>query len=78
MEETRHEFGTSVRGYMRQDSMLREDMDDEKFSQLGRGDSIMSQNEESLLSKTVYHYWDSGKTFRVGELLDKIHRDRFP
>jgi hypothetical protein len=38
----------------------------------------MSQNEESLLSETVYHYQDSGKTFGVGELLDEIHRDRFP
>jgi hypothetical protein len=34
----------------------------------------MSWNEESLLSETVYHYQDSGKTFGVGELLDK---DRF-
>jgi hypothetical protein len=43
-----------------------EDMDDEQFSQLGRCDSIMSQNEESLLSEMVYHYQDSSKTFRVG------------
>jgi hypothetical protein len=26
----------------------------------------------------VHHYQDSGKTFGVRELLDKIHRDRFP
>jgi hypothetical protein len=38
----------------------------------------VSQNEESLLSETVYHYQDSGKTFGVGELLNEIHRDRFP
>jgi hypothetical protein len=37
----------------------------------------MSQNKESLLSETAYYYSDSGKTFRVGELLNKIHRDRF-
>jgi hypothetical protein len=41
---------------MRWSSMLGEDMDDEKFSQLGRGDSIVSQNEESLLIEMVYHY----------------------
>jgi hypothetical protein len=45
--------------------MLGEDMDNEKFGQLGRGDSIVSWNEESLLSETVYHYQDSGKTFGV-------------
>jgi hypothetical protein len=56
MEEMRHEFGTSVRGDMRRNSMLGEDMDDEKFSQLGVDNSIMSQNEESLLSETVYYY----------------------
>jgi hypothetical protein len=38
----------------------------------------VSQNEESLLGEMVYHYQDSGKTFGVGELLDKIHRNRFP
>jgi hypothetical protein len=38
----------------------------------------MSRNEESLLSEMVYHYQDSSKTFRVRELLDKIHRDIFP
>jgi hypothetical protein len=38
----------------------------------------VSQNEESLLSEMVHHYQDSGKTFRVGELLDEIYRDRFP
>jgi hypothetical protein len=38
----------------------------------------VSQNEESLLSEMVYHYQDSGKTFGVGELLNEIHRDRFP
>jgi hypothetical protein len=37
----------------------------------------VSRNEESLLSETVYHYQDSGKTFGVRELLDAIHRDRF-
>jgi hypothetical protein len=56
MEETRHDFRTSVGGDMRQNSMLGEDMDDEKFSQLGGDDSIVSQNEESLLSEMVYHY----------------------
>jgi hypothetical protein len=60
---------------MRQNSMLGEDMDNKKFGQLGGGDSIMSQNEESLLSETVYHYQDSGKTFRARKLLDKVHRD---
>jgi hypothetical protein len=55
---------------MRWSSMLGEDMDDEKFSQLGRGDSIVSQNEESLLIES--------KIFVVRELLDKVHRDRFP
>jgi hypothetical protein len=38
----------------------------------------VSRNEESLLSETVYHYQDSGKTLGVRELLDKIYRDRFP
>jgi hypothetical protein len=38
----------------------------------------MSWNEESLLSEMVYHYQDSSKTFGVRELLDEIHRDRFP
>jgi hypothetical protein len=75
MEETRHEFGTSVRGDMRWNSMFGEDMDNEKFSKLGRGNSIVSWNEESLLSETVYHYQDSSKAFGVGELLDKVHRD---
>jgi hypothetical protein len=32
----------------------------------------MCRNEESLLSETVYHYQDSGKTFRVRELLDNM------
>jgi hypothetical protein len=36
------------------------------------------RNEESLLSKMVHHYQDSGRTFGVGELLDEIQRDRFP
>jgi hypothetical protein len=56
MEEMRHEFGTSVGGHMRWNSMFGEDMDDEKFGQLGGGNSIMSQNKKSLLSETVYHY----------------------
>jgi hypothetical protein len=38
----------------------------------------VSWNEESFLIEMVYHYQDSGKTFRVRELLDEIHRDRFP
>jgi hypothetical protein len=38
----------------------------------------VSRNEESLLSEAVYHYQDSGKTFGVRELLNEIHRDRFP
>jgi hypothetical protein len=63
---------------MRQNSMFGKDMDNEKLGQLGGGDSIVSWNKESLLSETVYHYQDSGKTFGVGELLNKIHRDRFP
>jgi hypothetical protein len=66
MEETRHEFGTLVRSDMRWNSMLGEDMDNEQFGQLGRGNSIVSQNEESLLSKTVYHYQYSSETFGVG------------
>jgi hypothetical protein len=41
---------------MRRNSMFGEDMDNEKFGQLGGGDSIMSRDEESLLSETVYHY----------------------
>jgi hypothetical protein len=41
-EETRHEFGTLVGGDMRWNSMLGEDMDNKKFSQLGKGDSIVS------------------------------------
>jgi hypothetical protein len=45
--------------------MLREDMDNEQSGQLGRCDSIVSWNEESLLSEMVYYYQDSGKTFRV-------------
>jgi hypothetical protein len=52
--------------------MLGEDMDDEKFGQLGRGNSIVSWNEESLLSETVNRYQDSGETFGVGKLLDKV------
>jgi hypothetical protein len=55
--------------------MLGEDMDDEKFGQLGGGDSIVSRKEESLLSETIYHYQDGGETFRVWELLNKVHRD---
>jgi hypothetical protein len=74
-EEMRDKFGTSVRGDMRWNSMLGEDMDNEKFGQLGRNDSIVSWNEESLLSKTVYHYQDSSETFGVRKLLDKVHRD---
>jgi hypothetical protein len=42
-------------------NVLGKDMDDEQFRQLGGGNSIMSWNEESLLSETVYHYQDSGK-----------------
>jgi hypothetical protein len=38
----------------------------------------MSRNKESLLSEVVYHYQDNGKTFGVRELLNEIHRDRFP
>jgi hypothetical protein len=45
------------------------------MNSLGRGDSIVSQNEESLLSEMVYHYQDSGETFRVGSLLDEVHRN---
>jgi hypothetical protein len=45
--------------------MLGKDMDDEQFGQLGGGDSIMSRNEESLLSETVYHYQDSNETLGV-------------
>jgi hypothetical protein len=56
MKEMRHKFGTSVRGDIRWNSMLGKDMDDEKFSQLGRGNSIVSQKKESLLSEMVYHY----------------------
>jgi hypothetical protein len=63
---------------MRRNSMLGKDMDNKKFGQLCGGDSVVSRNEESLLSETVHHYQDSGKTFRVGELLDEIHRDGFP
>jgi hypothetical protein len=63
---------------MRQNSMLREDMDNKKFSQLGGGDSIVSWNEESLLSELVYHYQDSSETFGVKKLLNKVHRDLFP
>jgi hypothetical protein len=74
-EETRHKFRTLVRGDMRQNSMFGEDMDNEKFGQLGRGDSIMSQNEESLLSETVHHYQNSGKAFGVRKLLDEVHRN---
>jgi hypothetical protein len=55
--------------------MLGEDMDNEKFGQLGGGNSIVSWNEESLLSEMVYHYQDSSKAFGVGKLLDKVHRD---
>jgi hypothetical protein len=45
---------------------------------LCRGDSVVSWNEESLLSKMVYYHQDSGKTFGVRELLNEFHRDRFP
>jgi hypothetical protein len=41
----RHEFRTLVRGYMRRNFMLGEDMDDKKLGQLGRGDNIVSRNE---------------------------------
>jgi hypothetical protein len=75
MKEMRHKLRTSVRGDMRWNSMLGEDMDNKKFGQFGGGNSIVSWNEESLLGEMVYHYQDSGKTFRVGKLLNKVHID---
>jgi hypothetical protein len=60
---------------MRRNSMFGQVMDNEKFGQLGGGNSIVSRNKESLFSETVYYYQDSGETFRVGELLNKVHRD---
>jgi hypothetical protein len=56
---------------MRRNSMLGEDMDNEKFGQLGGGDSIVSQNEESLFTETVYHYQNSGKPSESGSCLIK-------
>jgi hypothetical protein len=64
-EETRHEFRAPVRSDVRWNSMLGKYMDDEQFGQLSGGDSIMSQNKESLLSEMVYHYPDSSETSRV-------------
>jgi hypothetical protein len=52
----RYKLRTSVGGDMRWNSMLGENMDDEKFGQLGGGNSIVSWNKEGLLSEMVYHY----------------------
>ena len=48
-EEVRDKLHTVIRGNMRGYTVFREDMHDEEIGQLGRGDGVMSGDEDCLL-----------------------------
>ena len=58
--------------------MLGKDMGYEERSQIGRSDSIVSRDEDTLFSETIYHYQNSCEATGWGELLDEVHGDRIP
>jgi hypothetical protein len=52
-KEVGDEFGTLVRGYMGWNSMFREDMEYEQFSELRGCDRIVCGDEYGLLHKSI-------------------------
>lgn len=77
-EEVRHEFGATVGGDVRGNSVLREDMEDEESGELRSGDGVVSRNKNGLLGHPIDDNEDSGEAKGVGELLDEIHGDGVP
>jgi hypothetical protein len=51
---------------MEQNTMLREDMLEEQFSDLGSSDLIICRNRDKLLACTINYVEDGGMTVRGG------------
>jgi hypothetical protein len=74
----RDKLGASIRGDMRQHTMLREYMDHEQFCQLRRSNCIISWNEYALLRELIYNNEDCCVAFQLQEVLNEIYRDGVP
>ena len=50
------ELGTSIRGDVEGNSVLRKDIEEEEFSQLWRSDHVVCRDKNALFGETIYNY----------------------
>ena len=50
------ELGTSIRGDVGGNSMLRKDMEEEVFGQLWRSDCVVCRDEDALFGETIHNH----------------------
>ena len=78
VEELGDELRSSVRGYVRRDTVFGEDVKDKEMSEFWSVDGINGRNEDGLFGETVHHNEDGGVTGGGGELLYEVHGDGVP
>ena len=49
-------LGTSIRGDVRGNSVLRKDMEEEEFSQLWRSDCVVCRDEDTLFGEMIHDH----------------------
>ena len=50
------ELGTSIRGDVGENSMLRKDMEEEEFGQLQESDRVVCRDENTLFRETIHDH----------------------
>ena len=50
------ELGTSIRGDVEGNSMLRKDMEEEEFGQLRGSDHVICRDEDTLFGETIHDH----------------------
>ena len=55
-EKVGDELGTSIRGDVGGNSVLRKDMEEEEFSQLQKSDCVVCREKNALFGETIYNY----------------------
>ena len=77
-EKVRDELHASIRGDVRGNFVLREDMEKEELCELWRCDHVVGWNEYALFRQMVNDHKDGGKSGGWRELFDEVHRNGVP
>ena len=74
----RDKLGPAIRHNMGRNTVFGKYMDNKELGQLSGSNGVMRGDENALLGETIYHYQDSGKSFRNREVFNEIHGNRIP